>query len=84
MSAQVMRRDRPNFASGDIQTATDEEIRAAYAGFISYFGTYTVNEEEKSVAHNFDGSLFPKLDWAIPRAVLRPGWRYAVAANSTD
>ncbi len=59
MSAQVMRRDRPSFASGDIQAATDEEIRAAYMGCISYFGTYTLDESEKSVAHNVEGSLFP-------------------------
>jgi hypothetical protein len=59
MSAQIMRPDRPAFASGDVDKGTPTEIKFAYEGFIAYFGTYEVNEEEGTVTHHVEGSSFP-------------------------
>src|SRR6266536_2975181 len=61
VSAQMMRVDRPLFASGDQQKGTSEEVRTAVEGYVSYFGDYEVNEEEKAVIHRTKGSLFPNL-----------------------
>jgi hypothetical protein len=58
-SVQLARAGRPEFGSGDIQDGTADEIRAAYAGYIAYFGTYDVNEAEGHLTHKVDVSLFP-------------------------
>ena len=42
MSADVMRNDRPLFAANDPGRGTDAEVRAAFDGHASYFGTYTI------------------------------------------
>ena len=59
MSVQVMRPDRPVFASSDRIKGTPAEIVPAFEGFIAYYGTYEVNEEEGIVTHHVEGSLFP-------------------------
>jgi hypothetical protein len=59
MSAQLMRPDRPAFASGDQAGGTPAETRSAFQGFTAYFGTYEVNEGKASVIHHVEGSLFP-------------------------
>jgi hypothetical protein len=59
MSGQLMRSDRPTFAINDFQKGTPEEIRAAFEGFLAYFGTYEINEEKGTVTHHMRGSSFP-------------------------
>ncbi len=59
LAVQVSRLDRPPFASGDMQDGTDDEIRAAYLGYIAYLGAYEVNEEGRYVSHHVRNSLFP-------------------------
>ena len=59
MSVQIMRPDRSAFVSGDLREGTPEEIKAAFDGYVAYFGTYEVNEEESTVTHSIKGSLFP-------------------------
>ena len=59
MSAQIMDPDRPIFASGDIRKGTADEIRAAFDGYMAYFGNYEVDEEEGTVTHRVRGSHFP-------------------------
>ena len=58
-SVQLARSGRPEFLSGDMQDGTDDEIRAAYTGYIAYFGAYDVNEAEGYLTHKVDVSLFP-------------------------
>ena len=58
-SIQVMRTDRPHFASGDQMTGTPDEIEKNYKGTVSYFGAYEFNKEQGFVVHNVKGSLFP-------------------------
>lgn len=54
-----MRPERPAFISNDLRKGTPEEVRAAFDGYVAYFGTYEVSEEEGTVTHNIRGSLFP-------------------------
>jgi hypothetical protein len=59
MSAHLMVPERPLFASGDLTRGTDAEVRAAVAGYIAYFGTYTLDASRGIVTHHVHGSLFP-------------------------
>jgi hypothetical protein len=61
MSVVLMRPDRPKFASNNLMEATPEEIKAAFEGYISYCGSYEVNEEERFVIHRLQLSWFPNL-----------------------
>jgi hypothetical protein len=59
MTAQIMRHDRPRFASGDVDRGTVAELSAALTGYTAYFGTYSVDESAAVVTHHVKGSLFP-------------------------
>jgi lipocalin-like protein len=59
MSAHVMRTDRPLFAAKDPGRGTDTEVRAAFEGYISYFGTYSVDRQEQTVTHQVVGASYP-------------------------
>jgi len=61
MSGQMMRVDRPSFASGDQQKGTPEEVKAALDGYIAYFGEYEIIEGEKTIIHHTKGAMFPNL-----------------------
>jgi hypothetical protein len=56
MSGQVMRPDRQPVAHRDEGV---RNLRAAYAGYIAYFGTYEINAAGDSVTHYVQGSLNP-------------------------
>ena len=56
MTGQVMRPNRPRV---DTREGAVEKIRAAYTGFIAYFGTYKVNENGDTVVHHVVGALNP-------------------------
>jgi Lipocalin-like domain len=49
----------PNFASGNRETGTPEENKAAVQGGIAYFGTYSVSETDKIITYHLEGSTFP-------------------------
>lgn len=59
LSANLMRPDRPPFASGDILRGTDEEIRAAYQGYVAFWGNYKFDEAKRELTYVITGSLFP-------------------------
>ena len=58
-TAQLMRPDRDEFASGDIVRGTDQEIRTAYQGFVAFWAKIEVDEEKKEMTYVVEGSLFP-------------------------
>lgn len=58
-SVQLMRPDRPRFASGDQMRGTTDEIKANYEGVISYYGHYEFDRKNGFVIHYVEGSLFP-------------------------
>ena len=59
MAVQLLRADRPHFAAGDPYGGTPDEIKAAFEGYIAYFGSYEVNEAEGVVTHHVHGASFP-------------------------
>jgi hypothetical protein len=59
MSGHVMRIDRPTFASNDSGSGTDAEVRAAFEGHTSYFGTYTIDPSARTVTHHVRGASYP-------------------------
>jgi hypothetical protein len=56
MSGQVMRPGRARVEFGD---GNAQQVRAAYLGYIAYFGTYEVTADGRSVVHHVRGSLNP-------------------------
>jgi hypothetical protein len=61
-SGQLMRSDRPRFLIPDQMRATPAEMELAYKGIISYFGSYTVDFENKIITHFVEGSIFPNME----------------------
>jgi hypothetical protein len=59
MAVQFRRRDRAAFASGELRGGTPDEMKAAFFGYMAYFGTYAVDEAASMVTHHVEGSLFP-------------------------
>jgi hypothetical protein len=57
MAVQIMPdRVRPKFAGAQ---PTGEEAQAALAGYMAYFGTYTVDEKTQTVIHHREGAINP-------------------------
>jgi hypothetical protein len=56
MTGQVMRPGRAHVSLGE---GSAQQVRAAYLGYIAYFGTYEVAADEKSVVHHVQGALNP-------------------------
>lgn len=60
-AAQLMRPDRPRFASEDPFVGTPEEMQRAFAGCIAYFGEWEVDEANQRVIHHVHGSMHPNM-----------------------
>ena len=54
-----MRSDLPKFGTNNRATGTAEENKAVVQGSIAYFGTYSVNEADKSYTVQIEGATFP-------------------------
>lgn len=62
-SFQIVRPDRPKFASGNRVRGTAEEYKEAYEGIISIFGTYRIaSEQDGTIRLHVVGSSFPNWD----------------------
>ena len=59
MSGHVIRVDRSAFASNDPGSGTDAEVRVAFEGHFSYFGTYTIDPSARTVTHHVHGASYP-------------------------
>ena len=55
------RADIPKLAENDRSKATAEEAKAVVGGSIAYYGTYSVNEMDKSLSVTLDGATFANL-----------------------
>ena len=58
-SGQIAGSERPSFQSANLLKGTPEEIKAAFEGYIAYYGTYEVDEANSRVTHHVESSLFP-------------------------
>jgi hypothetical protein len=56
-----LRAELPRIAANDRAKATPEEAAALVGGSIAYYGTYTVDEAEKSLAVTLEASTYPNL-----------------------
>ena len=68
-SGQIMARGRPEFATGNLLKGSGDEVRAAFEGYIAYYGSYEVDEGEGYMVHEVEGSFFP--NWIGERQVRR-------------
>jgi hypothetical protein len=55
----VMRSDRPKYAISNFAEGTADENKATAQGVITYFGTYSVSEADRTIAIHIEGSSFP-------------------------
>lgn len=60
----VMRPDRAKYISNALWQGTAEENKETANGTQTYFGTYTVNEADRSIAIHVEGSSFPNWNGA--------------------
>ena len=58
-STQLMRSDLPKYASNNRAKGTPEEYKAIAMGSVANYGTYSVDEANKSFTISYDGSTFP-------------------------
>jgi len=68
MAAQIMP-DRPR-AKYAVAQPTPEEAKAAITGYTAYFGTYTVDEEKKTVTYKIVSSSFPNWEGEAQTRVI--------------
>jgi len=59
VSAHIMNVSRPAFASGDRAMGTETEVRAAFVGYLAYYGTYAADHARGTVTHRIAGASFP-------------------------
>ncbi len=58
-SGQIMARERPGFATGNLLKGSDAEVRAAFEGYVAYYGLYHADESTRLMTHHVQGSFFP-------------------------
>ena len=58
-SVQIMRASLPKFASNNRDKGTTDENKAVVGGTIAHFGTYSVNDADKSLNFRIESSSFP-------------------------
>lgn len=68
MSGQIMRPDRGRVEVGP---GNAQSVRAAYIGYIAYFGSYEVALDGESVIHRVEGALNPEWVGGTQRRTLR-------------
>jgi hypothetical protein len=59
VSNVLVRSDLTKYASNNRMQTTPAEDKATVQGAIAYFGTYTVNEADRSYTNHIDGSSYP-------------------------
>lgn len=82
------RADQPKFASNNRAEGTSEENKAVVQGSIAHFGTYTVNEADKTVTFHIETSTFPNWNGTEQkRPITLAGdelkWRTAASSGGT-
>ena len=79
------RSDLPRFTFNDRTLGSAEENEAIVHGSIAHFGTYTVNEEEKTIVFHIQGSTFPNWNGTVqkrPFTITSDELRWRTPASS--
>jgi hypothetical protein len=61
------RSDLPKVASNNRMQATPDEYKAIAQGSIAHFGKYAINEADKTITFEIQGSTFPNWDGAVQK-----------------
>ena len=61
-AAILLRSNLPKFASNNAMTGTADENKAIVQGSTAFFGTYSVNEKDRTMDSHIDGSTYPNWD----------------------
>jgi len=69
-SWQVFRSDRPKFASNNRLNATAEELKAVNQGSLAYFGTYSVDEVDKTITFRTEASTYPNSSGEVLKRII--------------
>lgn len=59
MSVQIMKQNRPAIPRGQHAAHALENYHDILVGYIAYFGTYSVDENARTVTHHVQASLIP-------------------------
>jgi hypothetical protein len=57
----ITRPDLPKFAGKTVLEGTATEYKAVVTGIVASFGTYSINEADKTITTHVEGSSFPNL-----------------------
>jgi len=66
----LMSSGRPKFASNNRNTGTPEENKATVQGTIAFFGTWSVNEADKTLITRIEASTFPNQDGQEQKRII--------------
>jgi glucose/arabinose dehydrogenase len=66
----IARAGRPKFASNSRTGGTADENKAAVAGANAFFGTYVVNEADKTLTMRIEGSTYPNLEGTTQKRII--------------
>jgi hypothetical protein len=66
----ITRAGRAKFASNNRTSGTADENKAAVTGSNAFFGSYAVNEADKSLTLRVDGSTFPNLEGTTQKRTI--------------
>jgi hypothetical protein len=69
-SLTIMRSDIPKFAASTSDQGTAQENKAVLAGLITHFGTYSLNEADKTLTTHIVASSFPNLAGAEQKRTI--------------
>jgi hypothetical protein len=58
-SVEIMRANLPKLAANDRDKPTPDEMKAIMLGALSHFGTYVLNDAEKSLTFRIEASSYP-------------------------
>ncbi len=75
----------PKLASGNRNEGTAEENKAIVQGLIAHFGTYSVNEADRTITFRIDASSFPNWNGTVqarPFAITGDELRWTTAGSS--
>ncbi|HLH98979.1 MAG TPA: lipocalin-like domain-containing protein [Xanthobacteraceae bacterium] len=70
-SLQIMRYNRPKFAANDRTKGTADENKAAISQMASHFGTYTVDEANKTITFRIEGSAYPNWEGTTQTRMIK-------------
>jgi len=70
-SLQIMRYNRPKFAANDRTKGTADENKAAISQMVSHFGSWTVDEANKTITFRIEGSSYPNWEGTMQTRMIQ-------------